>query len=951
MDTEKLKSRDTSLDIIRIVAAFTVLSVHFFLHNGFYSQTVEGIPMYIACLMRTLFSVCVPLFMILTGYLMSRKTLSRKYYSGIIKTLVVFVLATIACMIFKHYIDGEQLGFKELLFSTLDFTGANYSWYIEMYIGLFLIAPFLNLAYSKLKSKRQKQVLVLTMVAITILPSFFNIYNFESAQWWTSPTASDTFQKLFPSWWAGFYPVAYYFTGCYLREYKLKIKTPTLLALFAFSLIIFGTFNYFRSYGTTFKSGSYIFWYGFEPYILSVFLFMLLKRINTESFSTGAKIALWKISDLALGIYLISFIFDRVVYHQLCEVIPVMTDRIIWYFATVPLVFVLSALASAVMNIIAKYLIIAIKKFADFIKSIRESEDKEKWRDITFVLMMAGAILFAFWKCAFGFGGDDEAFYLTVPHRLTLGDSFLVDEWHLSQLSGFLTLPFVWLYTTIMQTTEGIMLAARILYIIFHAAITCVIYSRLRKYGYITVMGCVLYFLFTPYNIMAMSYNTMGLDLIALTGVLMGTASYKTKKAPLIISGVAFAGAVLCCPYLAAAYVLYIVCVIAHSFIKKTKFNKNVFATELFAGKTFLWFSVGVAGLAVIFIAFALSRANISDITTGLPYLLNDPDHPQMDFLAKMKLYFTTIWEAHSHFKYAIICYLAMIAVMIADYKRKHHRSIYLIITSAIVIISLVMYVPTMTTMHYNHIMFPMIMVGITSYILIDNKPRELFASLFALGILYSISLCFSSNQYFYVTAMAVSATNIASFVFLSVLIKEMRTTADNLDYWVICKYASFVCVTFMIVLQGAFQITVKANHCFWDEQTSGLTTQINEGPAKGLITTANNAQTYSEIYNDLKYYSGKQRANILSLTSKTWTYLALNDYPYGTLSAWINGEKPENIPRLNDYYMLNPDKKPYYIYIPKNSQWDFTNIYTDATNYGYIIDENNVSYKLHKAR
>lgn len=950
MNTDKLKSRDTSLDIIRIVAAFTVLSVHFFLHNGFYSQIVEGVPMYIACLMRTLFSVCVPLFMILTGYLMSKKILSRRYYLGIVKTLVVFVLATIACMIFKHYTEGAQLGFKELLLGTLDFTGANYSWYIEMYIGLFLIAPFLNLAYSKLKSKKQKQVLVLTMIAITILPSLFNIYNFETAQWWTSPTTSDTFQKLFPSWWAGFYPVAYYFTGCYLREYKLKIKTSTLFALFASSLFVFGTFNYFRSYGTTFKSGSYVYWYGFEPYVLSVFIFMLLKRIKTENFSAGAKIALWKISDLALGIYLISFIFDRIVYQQLCEKIPMMTDRIIWYFATVPLVFVLSALASALMNILAKYLIAGGKMIVSSVKKIRESEDKEKWRDTTFILLMAGAIVFAFWKCAYGFGGDDEAFYLTVPHRLTLGDSFLVDEWHLSQLSGFLTLPFVWLYTTIMQTTEGIMLAARILYIIFHAVITCVIYSRLRKYGYITVMGCLLYFLFTPYNIMAMSYNTMGLDLIALTGVLMGTASY-TKKAPLIISGVAFAGAVLCCPYLAAVYVLFIVGVIAHCFVKKSKFNKNVFATELFAGKTFLWFTVGVAGLAVIFIAFALSRASINDITTSLPYLLNDPDHPQMDFLAKMKLYFNTIWNAHSHFKYAIMCYLAMIAVMIIDYKRKNHRSVYLIITVAIVIISLVMFVPTMTTSHYNHIMFPMIFVGITSYILIDNKPRELFAGLFILGILYSMALCFSSNQYFYVTAMASSATNIASFVFLSVLIKEMRTRADNLDYWVICKYASFACVAFLIVLQASLQITVKANHCFWDNQTSELTTQINEGPAKGLITTADRAQTYEEIYNDLKYYKNKPKANILSLTSRTWTYLALYDYPYGTLSAWINGEKPSNIPRLNDYYMVNPDKQPCYIYIPKNSQWDFTDIYKEATNHGYIVDENDISYKLHKVR
>ena len=106
MDYEKLKKRDSSLDILRIIAVFTVLSVHFFLHNGFYSQTIEGTPMYVAVVMRTLFSVCVPLFMLLTGYLMSKKELSKKYYSGITKTLVVFVISTLACMISgqKHHL-------------------------------------------------------------------------------------------------------------------------------------------------------------------------------------------------------------------------------------------------------------------------------------------------------------------------------------------------------------------------------------------------------------------------------------------------------------------------------------------------------------------------------------------------------------------------------------------------------------------------------------------------------------------------------------------------------------------------------------------------------------------------------------------------------------------------------------------------------------------------------
>ena len=101
MDVKKLESRNTSLDIIRVVAVFLVNSVHFFLYNGFYTETVQGVPYFVMTVMRVLFTACVPLFMILTGYLMSKKTLSKSYYKGIRKTLIVYALATVACIAVK----------------------------------------------------------------------------------------------------------------------------------------------------------------------------------------------------------------------------------------------------------------------------------------------------------------------------------------------------------------------------------------------------------------------------------------------------------------------------------------------------------------------------------------------------------------------------------------------------------------------------------------------------------------------------------------------------------------------------------------------------------------------------------------------------------------------------------------------------------------------------------
>ena len=78
-----MKKRNVNIDLVKCIAVFSVISVHFFANTGFYDKTISGSNMHIAVLFRTLFMICVPLFMIVTGYLMKNKILSKKYYLGI----------------------------------------------------------------------------------------------------------------------------------------------------------------------------------------------------------------------------------------------------------------------------------------------------------------------------------------------------------------------------------------------------------------------------------------------------------------------------------------------------------------------------------------------------------------------------------------------------------------------------------------------------------------------------------------------------------------------------------------------------------------------------------------------------------------------------------------------------------------------------------------------------
>lgn len=340
-DTPSLnkKRRNHNIDLIKIFAVFSVISVHFFLYSGFYEQEIEGISEYFVIVARTFFMVCVPLFLITSGFLMNKKELSKRYYKGIVKIIAVYILASAACAVFRVrylYEDADIWGWVESIF---DYSAAPYSWYVEMYIGLFLLIPFLNLAYNGLKSKKGKLVLIFTFVSFTALPTVINYQ-----------------VKVFPDYWRNVYPITYYFIGAFLSEFKVNIKKRYILIALLACLFIFGGFNYYQSVagGTgTIKLDIYSEnWCGFENFIDSVLVFMFIQKINLERLPDVIKAILKKLSELTLGAYLLSYIFDMIFYNFLNDRIIMFYDKAPYYFIIVPMIFVCSMLGSLAINLI-----------------------------------------------------------------------------------------------------------------------------------------------------------------------------------------------------------------------------------------------------------------------------------------------------------------------------------------------------------------------------------------------------------------------------------------------------------------------------------------------------------------------------------------------------------------------------------------------------------------------
>lgn len=165
--------------------------------------------MFLQAMSIPLFMTGVPLFLLLTGYLNANKTVSKRYYKGCIRVLASYFLFSLLTILFRKYYLQEDLTWAKWILKIFDFSAIPYAWYIEMWIGLFLLTPFLNMLYKAIPTRWQKQILILTLYAMTALPDLLNRYGLH----------------LVPGFWASCYPLTFFFAGSYIHEYKPRFES------------------------------------------------------------------------------------------------------------------------------------------------------------------------------------------------------------------------------------------------------------------------------------------------------------------------------------------------------------------------------------------------------------------------------------------------------------------------------------------------------------------------------------------------------------------------------------------------------------------------------------------------------------------------------------------------------------------------------------------------------
>ena len=262
----------------------------------------------------------------------------------------MYLVTAILILAFRYCYLGEHLGGWGSLDAVLGFQ--NYSWYVEMYLGLALLIPFLNAVWSTISDRTGHRCLILILMALTILPSAVDMLLGHS---------------LLPDWWKGLYPVTYYYLGAYLRQYdgtsgthgghwigKSKVwNSGKLLFQLLVCSLFAGFYAILRNHHGVLTSGDWNDWGSLLNTLDAVLLFQLLRSLNFSRISANMKRGLERIASLTFAAYLLSWIPDHVLYPVLIAAVPQMEQRILFFVPMVLSSVVISLLLAAIVNPLA----------------------------------------------------------------------------------------------------------------------------------------------------------------------------------------------------------------------------------------------------------------------------------------------------------------------------------------------------------------------------------------------------------------------------------------------------------------------------------------------------------------------------------------------------------------------------------------------------------------------
>jgi surface polysaccharide O-acyltransferase-like enzyme len=289
--------KDTSIDLLRIFAAFAVVVIHVSAYYTRGDTTLSNSFWWLANTSNSFSRWSVPIFIMISGSLLinekSFKNTNLFFKKRVQRLLIPIFFWSVFFIGFNKYIT-DFFSIKDVIGRL--FIGEPYYhlWYLFLIVGIYCVTPVISLVYANFSKKDRIIIIICIFIAGAINSMWFKYFG-QSNQFFAF--------KFLPY-------LGYFMVGKEISTSKISYNKYTYLLVWFFSSVLIAiTTGLLRYIG--FQVITFFYDY-LNPLVIvqSISFYVFMKKMMSDkNLSEKFRNALTKLSILTLGIYIIHPIF------------------------------------------------------------------------------------------------------------------------------------------------------------------------------------------------------------------------------------------------------------------------------------------------------------------------------------------------------------------------------------------------------------------------------------------------------------------------------------------------------------------------------------------------------------------------------------------------------------------------------------------------------------------
>lgn len=483
---------------------------------------------------------------------------------------------------------------------------------------------------------------------------------------------------------------------------------------------------------------------------------------------------------------------------------------------------------------------------------------KEHKKDLFCILILILFNVLTFYRNQFGFDWSDETVYPTMPYRLLSGDHLFENMWSVSQFGAALLMPLTAAYKYICGDMDGIIFFFREIHHLFSLFLALYSYFVFRMKGnrIFVTLASVDIIVFTPGCIASLSYNTLGLQFLLLSWLLIARYLENKRNFNLVGSGIFFGFA--CQMYPGIVFAILIIPI--YLFYRKECYGIN---SKWY--QRLKWWVLGGTLVICIFLAVLLWNSSLDSSVEHFHRIFNTNldgyENRSANVFTICCQYLREIMDLIGYSAY-ILTGFTVLCFLYSRFTDRDVKTFKTVLSILWVLITAWIWAHIIDLDNINYMNLPLALTGPALWGICGRK-NNICTLLYILGIFESLSVQIGSNNRLAGSSYGLFLCSIAVILYIAIDFYKVeedffdKQIASVASWWgghILndnrIKMLLIGCICCVIVGSLAYY---RMTWVYRDAPLSALTARLESGPGKGIYTEPIQKERYEVICKEIK--------------------------------------------------------------------------------------------------